>query len=93
LVDALQAGRIRGAGLDVYTVEIPEPNHGPDSRLLAFDNVVLTPHIGTSAEETRRWMCQQVVDNILDHMGGREVRWLLNPEVVGKPPLASERIG
>jgi phosphoglycerate dehydrogenase-like enzyme len=93
LVDALQSGRIRGAGLDVYTVEIPEPNHGPDPRLLAFDNVVLTPHIGTSAEETRRWMARQVVDNILDHINGRELSCLLNPEVVGKPPLASERIG
>lgn len=93
LVDALEAGRIRGAGLDVYTVEIPEPSHGPDPRLLAFDNVVLTPHIGTSAEETRRWMAQQVVDNILDHINGRDLRWLLNPEVIGRPPLAQERIG
>lgn len=93
LVEALEAGRIRGAGLDVYTVEIPEPGHGPDPRLLAFDNVVLTPHIGTSAEETRRWMARQVVDNILAHMEGREVRWLLNPEVTGAPPRETTRIG
>jgi phosphoglycerate dehydrogenase-like enzyme len=93
LVDALQAGRIRGAGLDVYTIEIPDSDHGPDPRLLAIENVVLTPHIGTSAEETRRWMAQQVVDSILAHLQGRELRWLLNPEVVGKPPIEFERIG
>jgi phosphoglycerate dehydrogenase-like enzyme len=93
LVDVLQRRAIRGAGLDVYQSEFPGPNPGPDRRLLDFENVVLTPHIGTSAEETRRWMAQQVVDNILAHMQGRPLRWLLNPEVQGKPRIKAERIG
>lgn len=93
LVDALQRGAIRGAGLDVYRHEFPGPKPGPDPRLFEFENVVLTPHIGTSAHETRRWMAQQVVDNIVAHMEGRPLRWVLNPELFGEPPIASERIG
>ena len=38
-------------------------------------------------------MAQQVVDSILAHLQGRALRWLLNPEVVGKPPIEFERIG
>lgn len=93
LADALERGAIRGAGLDVYRSEFPGPNPGPDPRLLAFENVVLTPHMGTSAEETRAWMAQQVVDDILRHMRGEPPRLLLNPEVAGAPRQATERIG
>lgn len=93
LVDALRRGVIRGAGLDVYTHEFPGPNPGPDRRLYDLPNVLMTPHIGTSAEETRRWMADQVVDNILAHMRGDDLRWLLNPEVAGGPPRVSERLG
>ena len=93
LADALAAGAIGGAGLDVYRTEPPEPDPGPDRRLLDFENVVLTPHIGTSARETRAWMAGQVVANIIAHIEGRELRWLLNPEVMGGARLASDRIG
>ncbi len=47
LIAALQAGRIAGAGLDVYEVE-PLP---PDSPLLHMENVVLTPHMSSHTEE------------------------------------------
>src|SRR3546814_1669158 len=49
LIAALQAGRIAGAGLDVYT-------HEPavDPALLALDNVVLLPHLGSAKIEGRR---------------------------------------
>ncbi len=93
LADALENGTIRGAGLDVYQVEPPEPGHGPNPRLLERDNIVLTPHMGTSAEETRAWMASQVVDNIIAHIEGSEPAWLLNPELVGRPTLATDRIG
>ena len=93
LIDVLERGAIRGAGLDVYRSEFPGPRPGPDPRLFAFENVVLTPHIGTSAEETRRWMARYVVDTMLMHMDTGELRGLLNPEVVGRPRLSIERIG
>ena len=51
LVAALQAGSIKGAGLDVFADEphVPEP-------LLAMDNVVLLPHVGSATHETRKAM-------------------------------------
>ena len=51
LVEALRAGTIKGAGLDVFVDEpnVPEP-------LLAMDNVVLLPHVGSATNETRKAM-------------------------------------
>ncbi|MEO8507060.1 MAG: 2-hydroxyacid dehydrogenase [Betaproteobacteria bacterium] len=51
LVAALQSGAIKGAGLDVFADEphIPAP-------LLAMDNVVLLPHVGSATNETRKAM-------------------------------------
>ena len=48
LYDALEAGTIRGACLDVYESEPPK-----DSPLLNLDNVLLTPHIGASTKEAQ----------------------------------------
>jgi lactate dehydrogenase-like 2-hydroxyacid dehydrogenase len=59
LVLALQQRQIQAAGLDVYA---DEPNV-PEA-LLAMDNVVLLPHIGSATVETRRAMGQLVIDNI-----------------------------
>ena len=51
LVAALQAGTIKGAGLDVFADEphIPAP-------LMTMDNVVLLPHVGSATNETRKAM-------------------------------------
>jgi lactate dehydrogenase-like 2-hydroxyacid dehydrogenase len=51
LVKALQDGAIKGAGLDVFA---DEPNIPPP--LLAMDNVVLLPHVGSATHETRKAM-------------------------------------
>ncbi len=51
LVEALQAGTIKGAGLDVFA---DEPNV-PEA-LLAMENVVLLPHVGSATSETRKAM-------------------------------------
>lgn len=51
LVDALKAGRLAGAGLDVFA---DEPNV-PEA-LLAMDNVVVLPHVSSETVQTRaRW--------------------------------------
>ncbi len=60
LVDALRAGRLRTAGLDVYEGE-PAVHPG----LLALDNVVLLPHIGSATETARRAIVQMAVDNVV----------------------------
>jgi lactate dehydrogenase-like 2-hydroxyacid dehydrogenase len=59
LVQALQEGRIAGAGLDVYEDEPHVP-----AALMGLDNVVLLPHIASNTQETRRAMAELVVANL-----------------------------
>jgi len=59
LTDALEKGAIAGAGLDVYE---NEPHIG--DRLLALDNVVLLPHLGSATFEGREAMGDKVIANI-----------------------------
>lgn len=59
LVAALEAGKLGGAGLDVFEAEpkIPEA-------LKRMENVVLTPHVGSATVETRRAMGELTCDNL-----------------------------
>ena len=66
LIATLQAGRIAGAGLDVYEQE----PHVPEA-LRVLDNVVLLPHLGTAALEVREAMGQMALDNIFAWDEGR----------------------
>jgi hydroxypyruvate reductase len=59
LVRALQDKRLGGAGLDVFENEPQVP-----AELMALDNVVLVPHIGSATIETRAAMAQRVFDNL-----------------------------
>jgi lactate dehydrogenase-like 2-hydroxyacid dehydrogenase len=65
LIAALQAGRIGGAGLDVYEhePEVPEA-------LRAMENVTLLPHLGTAALEVREAMGLMAVENIRAYLSG-----------------------
>jgi len=67
LVQALKDKRIAGAGLDVFENE-PRPH--PD--LLAMNNVVCTPHMGSAVRELREAMANVVVDNVLAILAGRQ---------------------
>jgi len=83
LVDALRVKRIAAAGLDVYE---GEPNLNPG--LLTVPNVVLTPHIASATESTRRAMANLAADNLIAALGegpnaGRPAN-PINPEVIGK---------
>lgn len=64
LIAALAADRIAGAALDVFE---HEPDVPPE--LVGDARVVLTPHIGSATEETRRAMGQNVVDTLARHFG------------------------
>ena len=65
LIAALRDGRLGAAGLDVFA---DEPN--VPAELMAMDNVVLLPHVGSATRETRRAMGQLVLDNLDAHFAG-----------------------
>jgi glyoxylate reductase len=66
LAAALQVGPLAGAGLDVFE---DEPRVHPD--LLALDNVVLAPHIGSADRPTREAMGAMAIDSVLDVLAGK----------------------
>ena len=66
LVAALVAGKLGGAGLDVFANEPQVPEV-----LFGMDNVVLQPHVGSATHETRRAMSQLVLDNLDAHFAGK----------------------
>lgn len=65
LVAALSAGEIAGAGLDVFE---KEPTVHPG--LLAMENVVLLPHLGSATTETRAAMAELAAQNVLRVLRG-----------------------
>lgn len=66
LAEALEAGVIAGAGLDVFDDEPQVP-----AALLAAPNCVLTPHVGSATAEARRAMAALVLDNVDAYFSGR----------------------
>ncbi|MFC0398657.1 2-hydroxyacid dehydrogenase [Paraburkholderia rhizosphaerae] len=83
LAVALREKRIAAAGLDVFE---GEPSVNP--ALLTVPNVVLTPHIASATESTRRAMANLAADNLIAGLGagpraGRPPN-PINPDVIGK---------
>lgn len=82
LAQALRAGTISAAGLDVF-----EGEHAIHPDVLKVPNVVLTPHIGSASVKTRRAMAALTIDNLIAALGfgpraGRPPT-PVNPEVLG----------
>ena len=71
LIEALQNGTIAGAGLDVFENEPNVP-----AALIALDNVVLTPHVGSATWQTRHAMADLAFGNLVAHFAGKP---LLSP--------------
>src|SRR5467141_3974118 len=76
LVAALEAGKIAGAGLDVYE---NEPFIHPG---LKRANVVLAPHIASASLETRTKMACIAAENVVALFAGKRPPNILNPEVL-----------
>ncbi|RLJ59420.1 lactate dehydrogenase-like 2-hydroxyacid dehydrogenase [Litoreibacter meonggei] len=68
LIAALQAGALGGAGLDVYENEPKVPDE-----LLAMENVVLLPHLGTNTLEVRTGMGMMALDNLIAFAAGKNL--------------------
>jgi D-3-phosphoglycerate dehydrogenase / 2-oxoglutarate reductase len=77
LADALSAKQIAGAGLDVWEDEPPPHDH----RLMAFDNVLVSPHTAGATHESRDNMARIAAEQMLDILDAKRPPRLVNPEV------------
>ena len=84
LLEALQGGAIAGAGLDVFDVEPPPPDHP----LLLRDDVIATPHTAGVTSETLHDMCRAAAEQWITVLRGHVPPRLVNPEAW---PFYSER--
>jgi lactate dehydrogenase-like 2-hydroxyacid dehydrogenase len=66
LIEALRTGKILAAGLDVFENEPSVPDE-----LIALDNAVLLPHVGSASVRTRRAMAERVVANLFAWADGK----------------------
>jgi D-3-phosphoglycerate dehydrogenase len=78
LMEALRSGRIAGAAFDHFPNEFLPTDH----ELLSMPNVVLTPHIGGTTEETELEQTRSVADGIASLLQGGEPVNVANPEAL-----------
>ncbi|MDP2792403.1 MAG: hydroxyacid dehydrogenase [Rectinemataceae bacterium] len=77
MIEALQSGKIAGAGLDVFEKEPP----AKDNPLFAMENVIVTPHLSSFTEDGKRKMGIAVVEGVLDVFSGKKPQFLVNGEI------------
>ena len=70
LLHALESGHLAGAALDVYAQEPPENNP-----LILHPKVICTPHIGAQTHEAQRRSAQDIAEEVLAALEGKELRW------------------
>lgn len=89
LAEALQEGRLLGAGLDAFTDEPP----GEDYPFFGMDNVVLTPHAGGNTADNAATMIELCMKNITAMEAGRPLlaRSIVNNKLL-KNPIEMEEI-
>ncbi|MFC6776280.1 2-hydroxyacid dehydrogenase [Methylobacterium gregans] len=79
LADALEAGRIGGAALDVFAVQpLPE-----DHRLRGCPNLLLTPHVAGTTATSLRTMGLGAAEAMLAILRGERPATVVNPEIYG----------
>lgn len=94
LIDALKAGKIAGAALDVYETEPPERwEVEVPQELCDMPNVILMPHNGGATWQTRGFLLGTVADGIVALIKGERPPTLMNPEIYGGPKLHPDIYG
>ncbi|KAK5177924.1 hypothetical protein LTR16_010903, partial [Cryomyces antarcticus] len=81
LLEALDAGTIAGAGIDVFTSEPPKPDDTA-SRLIAHPKVVATPHLGASTVEAQENVSIDVCTQVLSILSGQLPRSAVNAPII-----------
>jgi len=78
LVEALQKRKIAGAGLDVFAQEPPPVDHP----FFKLENVVLTPHLGGTDQQSRLDMAELAAHSVVELATGRwPTELIVNQEV------------
>lgn len=81
LLEALEAGKIAGAGLDVFTSEPPAPG-STAAKLIAHPKVVATPHLGASTREAQENVSIDVCEQVVQILGGQLPRSAVNAPLI-----------
>jgi D-3-phosphoglycerate dehydrogenase len=78
LFHALTENWIKGAGLDVFSIEPPHPDNNP---LLSLSNIIVTPHLGSGAIESLIKMATHAAEDIVRVLNGERPKDPINPEI------------
>lgn len=81
LLEALNEGRIAGAGIDVFTSEPPAPDSSA-AKLVAHPKVVATPHLGASTVEAQENVSIDVCEQVLHILSGQLPRSAVNAPLI-----------
>jgi len=80
LIEGINSGRLRGAGLDVFEDEPVKK----DNPLCSVENIIMTPHAAALTPECKLNVAIEAVRNILDFLEGGRPASVVNPEVLDK---------
>lgn len=85
LAEACRSGKVKAAGVDVFSVEPPPPDHP----LLGLDNVVCTPHLGASTLEAQLNVAIAIAEQVVDFLKSGTIRNAVNAPSVDAETLAT----
>lgn len=90
---ALTSGHLSGAAIDVFPSEPKSPNEPLDSPLRGMSNVLLTPHIGGSTQESQENIGREVAEKLVSFLKSGATKGSVNfPEVSAREMLGTARI-
>lgn len=86
LAEGLKNGKVKGAALDVFSVEPPE-----DNPVVGLPNVLHTPHLGASTSEAQRNVAIQMVEQVVSALRDTDYRNALNVPFRAGPDFSATR--
>ena len=83
LIEVVSEGGLKGAVLDVFAKEPPDPEHV--RRLAAVPGITLTPHMAGVTTASQQVLSRSVATEVLAVLRGEPPTQIVNPEVLGRP--------